>query len=128
MGSEFKIKLNEKAKKYQNDYSIPQVSIEQLEGILKVIDLMNERLGIDKMIIRTIFFQFMIEDQIRLERFHFEMENDIASTRYATKKNLENKFIEIFSEIIKDKNDMAIVRQTLDQMFEWYMKKYLKDK
>lgn len=128
MGSQFNIKLNEKAKKYQIDYSIPQVSIEQLEGILKVVELMNERLGIDKMIIRTIFFQFMVEEQMRLERYHLEMENDIPSTRYATKKNLENKFITTLTEIVADKNDMELVRQTLDQMFEWYMKKYLKDK
>ncbi len=128
MGSQFKIKLNEKAKKYQYDYSIPQISVEQLDGILKVVNLMNERLGIDKMIIRTIFFQFMIEEQMRLKRYHLEMESDIPSTRFATKKNLEEKFIETLSEIIADKSDMTIVSQTLDQMFEWYLKKYLRDK
>lgn len=128
MGDLFKVKLNENADKYRYDYTIPQISVEQLEGILKVTDLMNDRLGIDKIIIRTIFFQFMIEDQQKLGRYHFEMEQDVTSTRYATKKNLENKFKEVISEILADKNDLAAVSQTLEQMFEWYMKKYLKDK
>lgn len=128
MGSQFKINLNKKAEKYLYDYTIPQVSVEQLEGILEVADLMNERLGIDVMIIRNIFFQFMIEEQVRLERYHLEMENDIPSMRYITKKNLEKKFISILTEILADKNDMTIVTQTLEQMFEWYLKKYLKDK
>ncbi|MCE7733618.1 MAG: hypothetical protein GPJ54_01990 [Candidatus Heimdallarchaeota archaeon] len=128
MGSQFKVNLNKKAEKYQYDYTIPQVSVEQLEGILKVVDLMNERLGIDKMIIRTIFFQFMIEEQVKLERYHLSMESNIASTRFATKKNLEYKFKEVFSEILEDKSDMNTISQTLDQMFEWYLKKYLKDK
>ncbi|MHA2279248.1 MAG: hypothetical protein ACXAC2_25995, partial [Candidatus Kariarchaeaceae archaeon] len=121
-------KLNEEANKYRFDYGIPQVTVDQLEGILKVVDLMNERLGIDKIIIRSIFFQFMIEEQQNLERYHFEMEKDLAITRYASKKNLETKFNEIIYEILEDKNDMKIVNQTLEQMFEWYMKKYLKDK
>ena len=128
MGTEFKIDLNEKADKFRFDYSIPQVTVEQLEGILKVVDLMHERIGIDKMIIRTIFFQFMIEEQLEFERYHLEMEKDDTVTRYATKKNMEKKFNETIYDILENKNDMVIVRKTLVQMFEWYMKKYLKDK
>ena len=128
MGSNFDIKLNENANKYRFDYSMLQISVEQFEGVLKVADLMNERLGIDKIIIRNIIFRMMIDEQLRLERYHLEMEHSINSTRFATKKNLENKLKEIFSEILEDKNDLAVVSQTLDQMFKWYTKKYLKDK
>lgn len=128
MDSKFKVKLNEKANKYRMDYSIPQVTVEQLEGILKVVDLMYERLGIDKIIIRTIFFQFMIEEQQKLSRFHFELENDEPVTRYASKKNMETKFKEVMYEILEDKEDMELVSRTLEQMFEWYMKKYLRNK
>ncbi len=128
MGIPFKIDLNEKADKFRFDYSIPQVTVEQLQGILKVVDLMHERMGIDKMIIRTIFFQFMIEEQLELERYHLEMEQDGTTTRYASKKNMEKKFKETIYDILENKDDMEIVGNTLEQMFEWYMKKYLKDK
>lgn len=128
MGTPFKINLNEKADKYRFDYSIPQITVDQLQGILKVVDLMHERLGVDKIIIRNIFFRFMINDQIRLGRYHLDMENDDATTRFASKKNMENQFIDVFQDIMADPEDVQIVKQTLEQMFSWYMKKYLKDK
>ncbi|OLS26756.1 MAG: hypothetical protein HeimC2_14130 [Candidatus Heimdallarchaeota archaeon LC_2] len=128
MGTQFKIELNEKADDLRFDYSIPQVTVEQLQGIVKVIDLMHERLGIDKMIIRNILFRILVNEQIKLERFHLEMENDLTTTRFASKKNLEKQFIETFQELVVNKEDMKILKQTLEQMFNWYMKKYLKDK
>lgn len=128
MGTQFKIELNEKADDLRFDYSIPQVTVEQLQGIVKVIDLMHERLGIDKMIIRNILFRILVNEQIKLERFHLEMENDDTTTRLASKKNLEKQFIETFQELLVNKEDMNILKQTLEQMFNWYMKKYLKDK
>ncbi|MFV2014905.1 MAG: hypothetical protein ACC656_05735 [Candidatus Heimdallarchaeota archaeon] len=108
-----------------DDYTVLRSTDKQIKGIKLASQILENKLGIDKDLVRGAFVEVYTEMQIEESRYHYQTENDLPQIKLALKKMLEPMLKSKLNALIQSENMWDEIDRAIDHLFHWYMKEYL---
>lgn len=113
-----------KIKVYETDFSIYNASLIQYKILDEVSWTLSRLIELPQGTIRTIIIRFIVDEQKRISRFWYEVEEEIPQRKIAWAFELFTDLCDLFASMLTDQSLKNELCSIIDHIFEDYTDEY----